>query len=446
MKSLERAPEVKVDENAFELLYKNVDIAALVNKVNEEYYYWDKVKYLAAPHSITKDQIWSLAKFYRNSACNQVRFGNYRFKWFVSNNRMQRMLHQFDLNIGGSLAAGGLIPKEEKDRYLVNSIMEEAIASSQIEGAVTTRKEAKDMLRKNRSPRNKSEQMILNNYKTIQYILEIKDLPLTPERLLQVHEQIANDTLDEKAEEGVLRTSNNINVVGVIDSEIVYTPPQHTEIGRLIDDLCVFFNSEEGNFIHPIVKACIIHFMIGFIHPFTDGNGRTARALFYWYLLRNGYWLTEYLSISKLILQSKDQYAKAYLYTETDENDLTYFILYKLRKMQQAYDALREYIGRKLEEKRQVTLLQKLADINERQALILKWYDEEASLLLTVKEIENRLQVSNQTARTDLQGLADLGFIEMISLNKKTQAFTRAPKFEALLREKLNDKQRDLPD
>jgi len=445
MKSLERAPEINMDESAFSVLFKDTDIAGLLGKVNEEYYYWDKLKYLSTPGDITKEQLWGLAKLRRNSASNHVSFGSYNFRWFVSNNWMQKMLHQFDLNIGGSLAAGGLIPKEEKDRYLVNSIMEEAIASSQIEGAVTTRKEAKDMLRKNRSPRNRSEQMILNNYKTIRYILEIKDLPLTPERLLQVHGKIANDTLDEKAEEGVFRTSNNINVVDVTDSEIVYTPPQHNEIGRLIDDLCVFFNTEEGNFIHPIVKACIIHFMIGFIHPFTDGNGRTARALFYWYLLRKGYWLTEYLSISKLILQSKDQYARAYLYTETDQNDPTYFILYKLRKMEQAYNALREYISRKLEEKQKVSQLQKLADINERQALILKWYDEEVSLLLTVKEIENRLQVSNQTARTDLQGLADLGFIEIISLNKKTQAFTRAPGFETLLREKLDGKQQDLP-
>jgi Fic family protein len=441
MKSLEKPPTI--DNISFNQMYNDAEVDELVTRINEEYYYWDKVKYLPVPENITSEKLWYFAKFYRNTSAHHLSFGNYKFR-FVVNNWMQKMLHHFDLNIGGSLSTGSLIPKEDKDRYLVNSVMEEAIASSQIEGAVTTRKEAKDMLRKSRSPRNKSEQMILNNYKTIQYILEIKDEPLTAERLLAVHQKIANDTLDEQSEEGVFRMSDNINVVDVMDSEIVYTPPQHTEINGLINDLCDFFNKDEGDFVHPIIKACSIHFMIGFIHPFTDGNGRTARALFYWYLLKKGYWLTEYLSISKLILESKDQYAKAYLHTEIDQNDLTYFILYKLRKMQQAYDALREYIGRKLEEKKQVTIFQKLDGINERQALILKWYYEEPSLLLTVKEIENRLQVSNQTARADLQGLSDLSFIEAISLNKKTQAFTRARGFDGLLRGKLDDKQLDL--
>ena len=76
-----------------------------------------------------------------------------------------------------------------------------------------------------------------------------------------------------------------------------------------------------GVFIHPIVKGIIIHFLIAFIHPFVDGNGRTASAIFYWYMLRKGYWLTEYLSISRIISRSKRQYEKAYLYTECDGNE-----------------------------------------------------------------------------------------------------------------------------
>jgi Fic family protein len=202
--------------------------------------------------------------------------------------------------------------------------------------------------------------------------------------------------------------------------------------------LRLFCNTrDDTHFIHPIIKGCIIHFMVGFIHPFIDGNGRTARALFYWYLLKNGYWLTEYLSISRLIVKSKTQYAQAYLLSETDDNDLTYFLTYKMKTMQLAYDSLREYILRKIKEKKQVFNFQKIKGINERQALIIKWLYEEPELLLSVKEVETRFAISNQTARTDLVNLADLGYLELIEINKKTKVFCRSTKFTDLLKRDL---------
>ena len=208
-----------------------------------------------------------------------------------------------------------------------------------------------------------------------------------------------------------------------------------------MDELFNFFNNNDNEqFIHPIVKGCIIHFMIGYIHPFVDGNGRTARALFYWYLLKNGYWLTEYLSISRLIVKSKTQYAQAFIYTETDENDLTYFLNYKIKTMQLAYYSLREYIQRKISEKKQLINFQKIKGINERQALIIKWLYEEPELLFSVKEIENRFSLSNQTARTDLTELESKGYLEMVGLNKKTKGFCKSERFNELLKKELPKK------
>jgi Fic family protein len=312
--------------------------------------------------------------------------------------------------------------------------MEEAIASSQIEGAVITRKKAKEMLRKNAKPSNKSELMIVNNYQTIKHIVEIKDSPLTRENFFEIHRLITNQTLDNSDDEGKFRDNDEINVVDSIDGEIVYTPPSFEDVPLLIDELILFFNTiDNSKFIHPIIKGCIIHFMIGYIHPFVDGNGRTARALFYWFLLKNGYWLTEYLSISRLIVKSKNQYAMAYLHTEIDENDLTYFIEYKIKTMRLAFEELTTYISRKIAEKKQVVSFQKISGVNERQAVILKWLNEEPDLLFNVKEIETRFNISNQTARTDLQGLAEMGFLEQIEVNKKSKAFCKSSEFENLI-------------
>lgn len=208
--------------------------------------------------------------------------------------------------------------------------------------------------------------------------MEIKDEPITTEKLLEIHQLISNQTLADKKDEGAFRSDNDVKVIDVANLKILHSPPDYQDISKLMEKVFIFFNKDKnGKFIHPIVKGCIIHFMIGFIHPFADGNGRTARALFYWYLLKNGYWLTEYLSISRLIVKSKAQYAGAYQYTELDENDLTYFINYKIKTMQLAFDGLIEYIQLKTKEKRKTISFQKIEGINSRQAQILNWVLED---------------------------------------------------------------------
>jgi Fic family protein len=410
-------------------LISNPDFQRTLKNINDKYLYWDKVKYI--PNSGTSDPLilWSAVKLSRRFQTRHVQFGKTIFRYNLTD-VIQRGLHEFDLNIGGTLGAGSVLPEEGKKRYLISSIMEEAIASSQIEGAVTTRKVAKEMLRKNIKPRNKSEQMIFNNFQTIKRIVEIKNERITIDKLLEIHRLIANQTLDDPDDEGRYRDSNDVNVVDVTDGEIVHTPPDFREVNSLMDELFHFFNTDDdSDFIHPIIKGCIIHFMIGYIHPFVDGNGRTARALFYWYLLSKGYWLTEYLSISRLIVKSKNQYAYSFLYSEIDENDLTYFIHYKVRTMQMAFSSLREYIQRKIDEKKQLINFQKIKGINERKALIIKWLYEESKLIFTVKEIENRFNVANQTARNDLIELVEMGYMDIIELNGKEKGFCRSSSF-----------------
>jgi len=405
-----------------------------IQDINDEYLYWDKVKYKKAPNDIEPKIIWTLTKLSRVLFAKKVNFGEFIFKYNITDN-IQKGLHEFDLNFGGNLSSDAVISDDDKKRYLVSSIMEEAIASSQIEGAVTTRKKAKEMLRKNKKPINKSEQMIMNNYITIKHIVDIKNEPITLEKLLEIHRLITFQTLDDTTDEGKYRDNNDVNVIDAMDGEIVHTPPSFEKIPQLMNELFDFFNKNDNNkFIHPIIKGCIIHFIIGYVHPFVDGNGRTARALFYWYLLKNGYWLTEYLSISRLIVKRKTQYALAYLYAETDDNDITYFINFKIRTMQSAFEELRKYIQRKINEKKQAVNFQKINNINDRQAIILKWIYENPELMLTVKEIQVRFNVSNQTARTDLTNLEEMNFLKEKNTNNKSKIFYKSDKFEELIK------------
>ena len=202
------------------------------------------------------------------------------------------------------------------------------------------------MLRKGIRPRNRSEQMIVNNYEAMRSILEMKDEPLTPELILKIHRIVTKGTLDD-ALAGRFRKTDDLVVADPVTGTVYHRPPDHSEVPGMIEELCRFANADEGaeRFIHPIIKGIILHFLIGYIHPFEDGNGRTARSIFYWYVISRGYWLFEYMPISRIILRSKRDYALAYLRTEYDEMDLTYFILYNIRCIEEAREDLIAYIG-----------------------------------------------------------------------------------------------------
>ena len=143
--------------------------------------------------------------------------------------------------------------KQQMYRYIVSSLMEEAIASSQIEGAVTTTKEAKRMLRENRKPRSRSERMILNDYLTMQRLKEIKDQPLTVETILELHRSITNGTLEDASFEGRFRTDDEVVVADPFELDKVYhRPPSFVKLQAYMEDLCRFANERTNlSFQHP---------------------------------------------------------------------------------------------------------------------------------------------------------------------------------------------------
>ena len=407
------------------------DYSSEISKMNDEYYYWDKVKY-NTPKGIKKEDFWALVKYSRTANSKTYSFNTCTFSLFLTN-KMQEYLHNFDMNFGGTIASSDILLDKNKQYYLLSSIMEEAIASSQMEGASTTRKVAKEMLRKQSKPKDKSQQMILNNYNTIRYLSEHKNDNLSPELLLTIHKQITEKTLDNPKDEGQFRSDNNIYVVNGITGEVAHEPPSFRQIKKVVQQLCRFIN-EDKEFIHPIIKAIILHFMISYLHPFVDGNGRTARSLFYWYMLKKGYWLTEYLSISRIIYKSKTQYEKAFLYTEHDDFDLGYFIHYNLKVLNQAFEELNKYLERKAQENAAI-LEYRIPGLNERQIQIVKLCSEKPSSMFTSKDLETRFTVSVKTIRSDLEGLVSVGLMETVPLNKRLTGYTRSKNFEIRLEE-----------
>jgi len=400
---------VKIAED--ETFQKNVE------EFNRRYLYWDELKYRVEDPDRRK-AIWALMKFLRFMRFERIAVAKLNMSYsFIP--ELVKGLHTIDRYLSGTIQIHNKTISMEQS-YIINSLMEEAIASSILEGAATTRKAAKEMLQKGRKPKNHAEQMILNNFEAMKIILEKKESPLTPELILEIQRVVTKGTIEESYV-GKFRTGNDIVVVDPGDGTIYHTPPDFTEIEGFIGQLCKFANKKEegqdrasGDFIHPVIKGIMLHYLIGYLHPFNDGNGRTARSIFYWYVLSQGYWLFEYMPISRIILHSKKKYGMAYLYTEYDENDLTYFIKYNITCITKALDDLLGYLERKQSEQNATrAIIKKIKDINPRQATILRYVMEHSDEYFTIKQISQMFDVVYQTARTDLQHLVDLEYVIM---------------------------------
>lgn len=403
----------------------------LIEDINNRYQYWDKVKY-KVPEGFAKEDFWSAIKFTRQGRILSFAGKSFSLK---ETNSMQRMLHEFDLNFGGTLLSLDSIPTKRREYYILSSIAEEAIASSKMEGAVTTREKAKEIIRTQAKPKDKSQRMIVNNYETIEYLRANRNSVLSKEFILEIHRRITEGTLENQEDEGRFRVNNNIVVADSVSGDVVHFPPNCSSIESGIDSLCDFANNNGTEFIHPIIKAIIIHFMFSYLHPFVDGNGRTARSLFYWFMLKEGYWLTEFLSISRNIYKTKAQYEKAFIYTELDGGDLGYFVQYNLNALQKSFNDLKEYLNRKQIEEDSLFEFRKIPEINERQARILKLYNDKPNSVFTSKELVTSLCVSEKTVRTDLEKLVDLGFLERLPKNKRLIGYIISSAFDSKIKE-----------
>jgi Fic family protein len=201
--------------------------------------------------------------------------------------------------------------------------------------------------------------------------------------------------------------------------------------------LCNFINGNVGTVAHVIgedaflpsvLRAIIAHFIVGYDHPFFDGNGRTARALFYWVMAREGFWLMEHLSISAEIKKAQASYSKAFLHVETDEGDVTYFLMHQLDVVTRAIEGLKKRLREKSAELKETEkLLDKSAlagKLNHRQLALLQNALKNPGQTYTVKSHQNSHRVARQTARTDLAELADKYGLLVDGIQGRTAIFT----------------------
>jgi Fic family protein len=409
-----------LDNRVWDIFHKYRDsIVEYVEKsLTPKYLFWDKVRFLPRPEGMTAEEFWAVVKMLRGLAVHGAPIvrdeTDKPFTWLRLPG-LDEFLHTIDLELGGTLASTFINDPSVHRRFISRGIMEEAIASSQLEGANTTRKAAKRMISEKHKPTNRSEQMILNNYRAMTEVEEsLKNQPLSMTMLLDLHRILTENTLPPE-DIGRLRTkADDITVADATTGVIYHIPPSEEFLGQELPRLIQYANDEisERGFVHPVIKAIILHFWVGYLHPFVDGNGRMARILFYWYVMRKGYWAFAYLPVSRIIKASPARYRDAYVYSEQDDNDLTYFVDYNIRKLARARHVFEVYARRKMEENRRMTRVAREGyGLNDRQIQLVRYLHKNPDAATSIRTHARVYDISIVTARKDLEGLERIGLL-----------------------------------
>ncbi len=412
-------------------------------RARHEYLHWDKLRHLSPPQGLTSEQWWLKVRYAREGELRKLPLTDSQgtpFSYGVLDS-MLRQLHHIDQRCGGEVAMDEVVTSEKRAgrRFLVNSLMEEAIRSSQLEGATTSRVVAKEMLRSGREPLDRSERMIANNYRALQFMREEMDESLSTESVMELHRILTEGTLRDPSAAGRMQLPDEPRVA-VFDRDEqtpVHHPPPAEQLPKRMRTLCEFANEgDDGErFIHPVLRAILLHFWLAYDHPFEDGNGRTARILFFWLMRVRGYWLAEYLPISRLIRNAPSQYGRAFLETETDGGDTTYFLIHQLDVIERAIADLHDYLQRKTSEVQDMERLLHGADyLNGRQLALLIDAVRNPDAAYSFESHAMSHRVSHETARSDLRGLAERELLVRRARGRK-YLFEPAPDLAERLKE-----------
>lgn len=217
--------------------------------------------------------------------------------------------------------------------------------------------------------------MIVNNYQAMSFAQELASQELTPTDVLDLHRVVTEDTLDDPDDAGRLQGPDG-DRIGVYwhDGTLLHRPPAADELPGRLQAMCDFANgrSTGDGFIHPVVRAIVLHFWLAYDHPFSDGN------------------------------------------------DLTYFVIYQLTVIERSITRLHDHLARKTAELREIeSLIHGSPHLNHRQLVVMRDALRDPSEPFTINAQARRHRVAYESARSDLLGLAALGLLSRQKAGKK---------------------------
>ncbi|MBN21744.1 MAG: hypothetical protein CL678_10710 [Bdellovibrionaceae bacterium] len=342
--------------------------------------------------------------------------------WYFPSDSINKKIHQVEA-LGNRLYDKIENQRTFKNEFLANAAVEEAITSAIYEGANSTRSKAKALIASGKKPKNKDEWMLINNYFAMKWIKENSSLPVSSGVVLKIHEVVSKNTLE----------GDDANFCGKFRDDVVYVGPHqgilHEKIDAAINEM-ISLVTDHPRFLHGLIKGILLHYFIAYIHPFFDGNGRTARTLFYFKAIKNELKFVELLSVSANLKEYGKRYEKSFELVKEHELDMTYFIdfcldslITSVKKVEQKVNYLIE-ISNLIESDNlninQVSLLQKLA---------LNKYRE-----VTIEDYAEEIDKSREIARRELKDLLGKGFLKEERKGKKFIYFVKSKELKERVR------------
>jgi Fic family protein len=284
-----------------------------------------------------------------------------------------------------------------RDSVLHQALIEEPFSSAALEGAITTRELARKMIEARRPPGALEEKRVINAAEAMRFVHAHGADALTPALIQAINRHLLHDMpvapASDRAAGGGAST---------------------------LADVCAFANRDDR--LHPLLRAILLHFKLAHDAPFDAANDATARALFYWSVSHSGYWLLDYIAISAVIRRSRAHYEMAFLHVESDENDVTYFLLHQLDMVAQALEDFEVWLRQALRQQDLLAAGMGMLEqrLNARQVPLMQHALKHPGGGYTSAQHMWHHGISYLTARSDLEELTKMGLLKKTKLGAKS--------------------------
>jgi Fic family protein len=403
---------VTQDEDEFEFLNSNL----WIKYTQSQYRTLDEIKYrLSQTGTLTKN--WNetekkIIKFRKAGAIPIFLHSIDKKFWFYPADCIYEKAHHIEKK-GMELYQRIIGHQSFAKDFIVDAAIEEAITSAIYEGANSTRAKAKELIELNKTPKNKDEWMLLNNFKAMMWIKDHQEREVTLDVIKEVHAVVTKNTLSED-DVNFSGKFRNDRVFVWSGSDIKHEGISHEKVEVALKE-AIEVTTKHMRYFPPLLKGMLLHYLIAYIHPFFDGNGRTARTLFYFKSMRNNLKFVELLSVSAYLKNHGKQYEKSFEKVKESEMDLTYFIDFNLDALKTAL----EKVSEKIEFLVKIANLKKTYELTDQQIGLLQRVALHKFRKYDIEKYAESIGKSREIARQELKQLAELKLLEEAKEGKK---------------------------
>ncbi len=249
---------------------------------------------------------------------------------------------------------------------------------------------------------------VLNYLKVLQSIDNLTDGKKIIEKdILRIHKMVTKDTLEKPSDCGVYR--NRYVIVGNrLTGEVIFRPPSNEDVPKLMTALIKWLNSSEAKALDPVIEAGIAHYEFVRIHPFIDGNGRTARALATLILYLRGFDAKQFFCLDDYYDQDRPAYYRILQAVNQNTLDITNWLEYFVEGVKVSIAAVKERVVRLSSERLRKAEEGQIA-LTERQMKLVEFINQNGRI--TNRDVRDMFKISDEAVRKEIAKLTKLGVL-----------------------------------